>query len=73
MCLGNGCRIILHGVRHNAQAEQDKLDAQAVRELDRQAHVMACEGAVTVAEAYPKRRPKFASALLPYILACIIE
>ena len=34
MRLDNGCHIIVHGVRQNAQAKQDKLDAQTVREVD---------------------------------------
>ena len=56
MCLDNGCHIIVRGARQNAQAKQDKLDAQATRDAARQTNVMASEGAATVAEA-PEEAP----------------
>ncbi len=84
MCLDNGCHIIVRGARQNAQAKQDKLDAQAIRDAARQAKVMANEGAAIVAEApaeapsktfvakaHSKSRKRVATRYT-LILACII-
>ncbi len=54
LCLNNGCPIIVRGARQNAQAKQDKIDAQADREARREAHAMTSESAATtspIAEA----------------------
>jgi len=74
LCLDVICHIVVHVVRQNAQDEQDKSDAQAVREVGRQAHVMAGEGAATVTEAHattPSKSRKRTATMYTLMHYCI--
>ena len=52
MCLNNGGHVIVRGARQNAQAKQDKLNAQAAREVARFEKTVSSEGATASAEAH---------------------